>query len=343
MNQRFLAPLLVVSLALSACESVFIRPDRGASPQEIFEEAWTFADREYSFFEYKNIDWDAVKVQNETRIQEDMSDEALFEVIGDMLYVLRDGHVNLSSSFNVSRNSRWYLNSPQNFNYSVLERGYFQEEEQYAGPFILYDFGDVGYIRYSSFTSAVSNEDLDYALGKFADHKGLIIDIRDNGGGALSNVTQIASRFTDQEVVVGQWQFKQGPGHEEFTPLEDIVLSPAGTGAADSANVRRFLKPVVVLTNRSSYSAANFLPLYMKALPTVTLMGDTTGGGGGAPAFGELANGWIIRVSSSRLFDASGFNVEDGIPPDELVFLDPADEARQVDTMLEEALRRLRE
>jgi C-terminal processing protease CtpA/Prc len=342
MKPLFLIALLAAALVLGACESLFLRPDRGAAPREIFDEAWTFADREYSFFEYKNINWDEVRSRYEPQISDSMGEEALFGLIADMLYELRDGHVNLSSDFDVSRNWTWYLNSPPNFDYDVLERGYFQQQEQYAGPFVLRDFGDVGYVLYRSFASGVSDADMDYVLEKFADRKGIIIDVRSNGGGALGNVTQIARRFTETSVRVGSWQFKNGPGHEDFTPLEDITLEP-GEALIDTAPLLRFLKPVVVLTNRSSYSAANFFPLYMKALPNATLMGDTTGGGGGAPANTELANGWIIRVSSSRLFDNSGFNVENGIPPDSLVWLDPADEARNVDTILEAALRFLRQ
>ncbi|MDX1905777.1 MAG: S41 family peptidase [Bacteroidia bacterium] len=337
--------LLILTLMLTSCEALFIRPDRGTTPAEIFEEAWTFADQEYSFFGFKNINWEEVRTRYETRIQDSMTDEALFEVIADMLYELRDGHVNLSSDFNVSRNWTWYLNSPPNFNYSVLERGYFKQQETFTGSFVVYDFGDVGYIRYSAFTSPISEADLDYVLTKFRDHTGIIIDIRDNGGGALVNATNFARRFTDQEVVVGSWRFKNGPGHEDFTDLEDIRLTPpdsTGFGPSKTAPVL-FTGKVAVLTNRSSYSAANFFPMYMKALPNVTLVGDTTGGGGGAPANTELANGWGIRVSASQLFDDAGVNVEDGIPPDVQVNLDPADEANLVDTILERALALIRQ
>ncbi|MDX2283911.1 MAG: S41 family peptidase [Bacteroidia bacterium] len=332
--------LLSAAILLSSCEQLFLKPEPGTAPSAIFDEAWTFVDREYAFFKYKGIDWNEVRSRYEPLISDGMSEEDLFDVLASMLYELRDGHVNLSSDFDISRNWTWYLNSPQNFNFTVLERGYFQEKEQYAGPFILYDFGDVGYMRYASFASTVTPADLDYVLEKFADRKGLIIDIRDNDGGSLANVNLIASRFTETEVTIGSWSFKSGPGHEDFTPLEDIVLEPAE--GLLGVEPKRFTKPVVVLMNRSSYSAANFFPLYMKALPQVTLMGDTSGGGGGAPANTQLANGWVLRCSSSRLFDPQGFNVENGIPPDVRVDLDPADEAAFRDTMLELALFTLR-
>jgi hypothetical protein len=334
--KRYLIFLLAILalLSLLGCERLLIKPDAPGDPVSIFEEAWTFADQEYSFFEYKNIDWDAAYQEFRPKVNEDMGDEALFEVIAEMLFLLRDGHVNLRSPFDRSRNWEWFLGSPENFNYSLLERNYFQSEQQFVGPFVVMDFGDVGYLHYSSFGSGVSSRDMQYITDKFRDHKGLIIDVRNNGGGSLGNVYRLAGWFTEEEVVTGQERYKNGPGHDDFSDLEDLILAPQGT---------YYDKPVVLLTNRRSYSATNFFTLFMRGLPQVTVLGDTTGGGGGAPTFTELANGWNLRVSATQLFTPEGFNVEGGIPPDVQLDLDPADEANGVDTILEEALRRLRE
>lgn len=317
----------------SSCERLLVKPDVSADPVSVFEEAWNFADKEYSFFEFKNINWDDAYQQLRPLVKEDMSDDALFEVIADMLYLLRDGHVNLRTPFNRSRNWSWFLNSPENFNYSLLERNYFQAEQQFVGPFVVQDFGDVGYFYYGSFGSGVSGSNMDYITDKFKDHKGLIIDMRGNGGGSLSNVYQIASRFTDVDIVCANERYKTGPGHDEFSDMEELILNPRGTF---------YDKPVILLTNRKCYSATNFFTTFMQTLPTVTVMGDTTGGGGGGPTFTELANGWNLRVSATQLFTLDGLNVEDGVPPDVRVDLDPADEANGIDTMLELALEELR-
>ncbi len=319
--------------AFTACERLLVGPDAPADPVNVFDEAWTFADREYSFFEFKDIDWDAAYQEFRPKITDDMTEEALFEVIADMLYLLRDGHVNLRSSFNRSRNWSWFLNSPENFNYSILERNYFEAKQQFVGPFVVHDFGDVGYFYYPSFGSGVSGSDMDYIVEKFKDHKGLIIDMRGNGGGSLSNVYQIAGRFTKEEITAAKERYKIGPEHEAFSELEELTLEPRGTF---------YEKPVILLTNRGCYSATNFFTTFMRTLPTVTVMGDTTGGGGGGPTFTELANGWSLRVSATQLLTLDNFNVEDGVPPDVQVDLDPADEANGIDTILELALEELR-
>ena len=77
-----------------------------------------------------------------------------------------------------------------------------------------------------------------------------------------------------------------------------------------------WLKPVIVLVNQGVYSAANDFTLRMKGLPQVRIIGVKTGGGGGLPMSSELPNGWAVRFSSSRTYDADGADIEQGIAPD---------------------------
>lgn len=332
--------IILLSISLSSCEMLFMEANPSTVPTAIFDEAWTFVDREYSFFDFKDIDWKDVRTQFEPMVSDTMNSEELFDVMADMLFVLRDGHVNLSASFDRSRNWRWFLNHPPNYDYNLLERNYFNEQQQFVGAFTIFDFGDVGYIRYSSFSNTVSNGAMNYILDKFKDHKGIIIDVRSNGGGNILNVTAIAERFTDQEVLVGRQRYRNGPTYEDFSAWDDLTLQPFAI--EEGEETKRFLKPVVVLTNRLSYSATTMFSQYMRELPNVKLMGDWTGGGGGGPSFTELANGWVLRVSNTQLVSPNGFNVEDGVPPDVRIDLDSTDAANGVDTILEEALLFLR-
>lgn len=309
-------------------------PDK--SPHSIFEQVWTFTDENYSFFEYKKIDWDSVKIEYEKKIDEKMSEEELFDVLADMLFLLKDGHVNLSADFDRSRNWHWYLDYPPNYDFALLERNYFKHQEQYVGSFILCDFQDVGYVHYRSFGNFVEQDDMDYIINKFKDYKGIIIDVRNNGGGSVSNVYAIAERFVNQEIEVAYEQDKNGPGHEDFTDKKSVKLTPRED--KDS-----FDKPVVILTNRLCYSATNMLVTLMSSLPQLTIIGDKTGGGGGTPTFTELSNGWTLRVSSSRLFTLDNFNVENGIEPDIQVKQSSEDTAEGKDSILEFALNYLRQ
>lgn len=327
--------LLVAGLLVSSCERLFMDETPEATPKEIFEQTWRFADEEYSFFDFKDVNWDDVYTDFEPRITNDMTDEELFDELSDMLYLLRDGHVNLRTPFNRSRNWTWYLDAPDNFDKYVLERNYFKEEQQIVGPFVVYDFDDVGYMYYESFGNGISEDHLDYILELFKDKKGIVIDVRNNFGGALNNVYRMGRRFVSETTAVAQRRDKNGPDHDDFTELEEMTFSY-------DEELVHFTKPVVVLTNRKSYSAGNFFPTLMSALDNVTLMGDTTGGGGGAPSFTELSNGWSLRVSTTQLLTMDGVNTEDGLAPDIKVAISPEDEAAGIDTILEEALKLLR-
>ena len=316
-----------------ACEQLFIEPDPANNPVENFDLLWKTVDEKYSFFEYKNIDWNDVYQRYRPRITNDMSEEALFEVMADMLFELRDGHVNLTSDFDISRNWDWFQDYPANFDETILERNYLGRDFRIVSPFITQKIRNVGYIRYASFLNIIDEDNLDRLIDGYRNLNGIIIDVRDNGGGSLLNAETIAMRLAqrandEEEITVGHIRYKEGPAHNEFTRAYPLVLPEHPS----------FDKPVIVLTNRSVYSAANAFASYMATLPNVTLVGDVTGGGGGAPYSGELLNGWKFRFSANQLMDLEKVPIENGIEPDVKVDISPEDKAAGRDTILETAL-----
>ena len=104
---------------------------------------------------------------------------------------------------------------------------------------------------------------------------------------------------------------KTGPGHSDFSEPYPITYKPA-----DEYRVK-WPGEVVVLTNRSCFSAANNFVSVMKELPNVRIVGAKTGGGGGMPFSSELPNGWSIRFSACPILNARGEVIENGIDPSE--------------------------
>jgi len=326
-------PILTVML-FAGCERIFIDDDPANDPETNFDLLWSTLDEKYAFYTYKNINWDSTYAAYRSLVSNDMSNTELFAVMSDMLYTLKDGHVNLTSSFDRSRNWEWYLNSPPNFNYDIIERNYLGNNYLISGPLYNTVIDSIGYFHYESFSSGVSSDNIDFVVNRFRNLKGIIVDVRNNFGGNIQNIETIASRFTDRQILVGYKLLKSGPGHDDFFQPEEMHLNPSG-------NIH-FTKPVIVLTNRKCYSATNDFVLTMMALPHVTIMGDTTGGGGGLPFNSELPNGWLYRFSTTVTLSPAGFNIEGGIPPDIVVNLDKGDEANGKDTILERALEKIK-
>ncbi len=314
-----------------SCEKAFIEPDPANNPVNNFELLWETVDRKYSFFTYKQIDWREAYNRYRPQVNNQMSPEALFEVMAAMLYELRDGHVNLQSEFDVARNWDWFLDYPPNYNKNIIERNYLGKDYQIITPFATKVINGVGYIRYSSFLNVIDEETLDPLLEKYRQLPGVILDVRDNTGGLMDGAILLASKLcrkTGDKVLVGYQRYKEGPSHDDFTKAFPVYLEPE----------QSFETQVVILTNRSVYSAANLFVSYMSVFPNVTIIGDKTGGGGGGPYSGELYNGWKFNFSSTQLLDTDQNIIEDGINPDIQVDMLPEDEARGTDTILETAM-----
>ncbi len=336
---------LLLLIAFLGCEEAFIREEYQDNAVDVFNSLWTEVDENYASFDVRGIDWDAVYAQNRPRVEDGMRNDSLFNVLADMLFVLQDGHVNLQAGFDLSRNWEWYLDFPQNFDYRLVERNYLEEDHQISGPFRHQMIDSIGYVYYRSFENTVSESVFDYVLRRYSSRvengdttivKGLIIDVRDNGGGSLSNVEEMVSRFTDEKKLVHYWQYKDGPGHNDFTERIPKYVEPKGDF--------QYQAPVIVLANRSCYSATNFFVQMMKSLGrNIIVMGDRTGGGGGLPVNRELPNGWTYRFSSTVTTTVAGENIELGVDPDERVDMTEEDRQEGRDTIIEAALGRIKE
>ena len=322
--------LIILAFSLVSCVDTRERED---TPTGNFEALWRIIDEHYCFFDYKQheygLDWNAVYNKYKVRVSNHMTTVQLFEVLTDMLAELRDGHVNLNSSMDYGRYWTWHEAYPQNFSDS-LERRYLGTDYKIAAGLKYRVLDDnIGYIRYESFLQGVGEGNLDECLSYLALCRGLIIDIRNNGGGDLTNAEKLAGRFVHEKTLVGYMQHKTGKGHNDFSSMEPRYLEP-------SSNIR-WHKPVCVLTNRSVFSAANDFAVIMHALPMVKLVGDHTGGGSGMPMSSSLPNGWTVRFSACPMFDAQKQQTEFGIDPDVNVALTDEATAQGRDLIIETA------
>ena len=324
--------LSVVTLAVSLSSCVD-EDEYADTPNGNFEALWKIIDQRYCFFDYKKaqygLDWNEIHARYAAQVDDGMSEQQLFEVLGNMLGELRDGHVNMYSSFNSARYWSWHEDYPKNFS-DTLQRKYLGTDYRIAAGLKYRRLDDnVGYIRCESFENAIGDGNLDDVMMYLAPCNALIVDVRNNGGGQLTVAEKLAARFTNVKLLVGYMQHKTGKGHTDFSKMEEQWLKPSGG--------IRWQKKVFVLTNRSVYSAANEYVKYMKCCPNVKVVGDKTGGGAGMPFSGELPNGWSIRFSACPMYDKDKNNTEFGIDPDYSVALSDGDTANGIDTIIEYA------
>src|SRR5690554_5442878 len=154
-RNRCFVVLLPLVFFLS-CEEQFISPDPVSNNLSNFDFLWEDVRNRYSFFELKEIDWEDIRQTYRPLVKESMSQQEFFDLMADMLYELKDGHVNLTSAFDRSRNWDWYLGYPANFNPSVVERNYLRSDFRITGPLRNQLIDSVLYVYYPSFGSTIS-------------------------------------------------------------------------------------------------------------------------------------------------------------------------------------------
>lgn len=301
--------------------------------QNNFEQLWKIIDTKYCYLDYKKINWDSIHTVYKARVTDNMNQYELFDLLAAMLAELKDGHVNLYSEFDKSRYWKWFSDYPSNFSSTLIfSDRYLADNYRIAGGmrYNLVDGGNIGYVYYGDFSDTFTDTNLSNIFKYFSECKGLIIDVRNNGGGYISLAEKLASCFFKNDTITGYMSHKTGVGHTDFSaPV--AVKTPAHKSI-------QWQKPVVILTNRMSYSATNSLISRMKMAPKAMVIGDKSGGGGGLPLSSEIPNGWMVRFSACPMYDANMQQTEWGIDPDLKVDLLPSDEANGYDTIIEMAI-----
>lgn len=305
--------IIAIVCLLASCEKAMMVDDLQPSAEVSFEYLWHRIDAQYSMFDVKYVDWNAVYDSLRPQVHDGMSSDSLFSICATMLNTLNDGHVNLYTSYDISRSDSIYRNFyyHSSVDMDVVIQSYLGIGYHSTGGLAHNAIADgrIIYIHYGSFSSGFSIGQLQHVIASYPKSQGLIIDIRGNGGGSLANVDKWLRIMPSHGQLLYRSQIKSGPEHDQFAPLQD-------TYAPQVPDSQVFVHPIVVLTDRGTYSAASVFSLTTKAYDNVWLMGDTTGGGLGLPTMGEMPNGWRYRFPVTRTLSVDGQNWENGVPPD---------------------------
>ena len=184
---------------------------------------------------------------------------------------------------------------------------------------------DIGYIRISSFQSK-TDKDLASALEKIEsgrDLKGLILDIRNNPGGLLTQAIKVSDLFLDSGLIVST------RGRNESQDME--------VPAQKDEKPRNY--PIIVLVNGGSASAAEIVAGALQDNKRALVMGTKTFGKGSVQTILPLSDGSGLRLTTAKYYTPSGKSIQlSGIIPDiNVEFVPPVEKEEK------EKLRFLRE
>lgn len=332
-SQRFFfnaAAGIILIISVAGCEKALQLKNPSATADAVFNDLWQTLDKNYALFSLKGINWDSVHAANKSNFSGNLNDGQLFTALIKPLEVLKDGHVTLISPDKIYTYENFHTAYLDNFNLNNVKKAYLKNSYKEIGPIIYKVDGNIGYLYYSSFAQDLSDVEIENIFTELSTTKGLIIDVRNNSGGKSSNVERLFGRFINARKLVRYEVKKKGPGHNDFYDKEPVYFLPTGN---------YFDKPMVLLTNRSCFSACNDFAMYMSYLPNVTIVGDRTGGGGSIPADYLLANGWKLQYSSTVTLSPDNVPIENGIQPDVVEQITPIQETNEQDPILEKAIK----
>lgn len=341
--QKFLL-IALTSLLFFSCEQVFLPEEPANDPGSNFELFWEDFDQHYGLFQARGWNWDSLYAVYQPQVTAQTSPDQLWGIFSDMISYLDDSH-----TFIYDPGGRRFFASgseddeqvEREFSLELLRSSYIESviEIPVEDPDDHYLYGkiqgkDIGYIFFNGIE--LPNPDvMDDILVAIGSHQAIVLDLRNNFGGDDAVAQAIAGRFSDREELVYTVQERNGPAHTDFSEKYDYYTESLGE--------EHFSKPVVVLTDRITVSAAEVLLLYMKAFDQVTQIGDTTSGDFSDTGMRRfLPNGWQYQYSIMMFLQPDGTSLDGlGHVPDVQIRNSEADILAGQDKVMEGAVQYL--
>jgi len=300
-----------------------------------FDQLWEAFDRDYAMFVLRpEVDWAKLREQYRPKALASKSTQEFAEVCADMLKPLRDLHVWMTvAGVNVP-----VFNRPRSANSNPSAHHAILGDLKQAGRVQWAITPDkIGFIAiYGWNTGPEIPAQCDEALEEMRDTRGLIIDVRLNGGGDEPTAGKVAGRFLQKEFVYAYSQYRNGPSHTNLTEKYERKVTPRGPW--------RYNRPVVLLIGQKCMSSNESFIAMMSGDPDCTIMGDHTCGSSGNPRIVKLpldmtvsVPRWIDYLPDGKPLDERGFQPQVPFKPASGAF------EGERDDLLIAALERLRQ
>ena len=269
-----------------------------------FDQMWEAFDQKYAMFVLRpEVDWAKLREQYRPKALASKSTYEFADVCADMLKKLRDLHVWLTvagANVPVYNRPRSANANPQAYR-TIL--GGLNQTGSVAWAITT---NHIGFIAIFGWNDAKIPAECGEALEKMRDTRGLIVDVRLNGGGDEPTAEKVAGRFLEKEFVYAYSQFRNGPSHTNLTEKYERKVAPRGPW--------RYNRPVVLLIGQKCMSSNESFIGMMTGDPQVTTMGDHTCGSSGNPEIVNLplemtvsVPQWIDYLPDGTPLDERGF------------------------------------
>ena len=158
---------------------------------------------------------------------------------------------------------------------------------------------NISYIRLNSFISQEATKEMRDALKQLAKGDGLIIDLRDNPGGLLTNSIEISDMFLEDGVIVST---VDRDGYIQSVTADNKVITN---------------KPVVILANENSASASEIFSGALKDNQRAKIVGSKTFGKGLVQGINKLDDGSGVNITIAKYLTPAKVDINQlGIKPD---------------------------
>lgn len=190
-------------------------------------------------------------------------------------------------------------------------------------------------VEFGAFTQNTTLDFMRALRGRLRTARGLVIDLRGNGGGEAEAMAEMASAFLPLKKSLGQFIDRNGHIALEAQTTNALLFSPAP--------VIRTSVPLIILTSERTSSAAEIFVAAMLEQHRATVIGTNTCGCVLAIRRRHtLPDGGELDVSEMDYRTAKGVRLEGvGVKPDETVTLERSDLHFQIDRAMQRAFERL--
>lgn len=164
---------------------------------------------------------------------------------------------------------------------------------------------NIGYIRIFEFSNGIYDQFKDEYNNLVSKQKvkALIIDLRNNPGGLVSDTVKIADMLVKEGIILK-------------------TVNSDGTTKVYTSGESHIEIPLAVLVNENSASASEILAGCIKDLQQGTIIGTTTFGKGIVQSVVKLDNGGAVSITTSKYYTASGIEIhKNGIEPNIVINL----------------------